>query len=299
MSQQIPTAFVKQFSSAVQHLVQQKGSKLRNSVDVRSGLIGESAFVDQIGSVKAGKKTSRHTPIVFTDTPHARRRITSNFFFVADALDTDDALKIIIANPTGQIAQAHGFSLGRQIDDVIIPAFNGISFTGVDGATQVTFPASQQVAANFVETGAPAASDLTVGKIRRASEILNANEVDPDNRMIVIGSAQLNELLQDPEVTDADFSTLQALMSGTLMDRTYLGFRFILSERLPKAGDIRSVFAYHRSGMILGIWQDVITRVDERTDLASIPKQVHSSIQIGSTRLEEEKVVEILCDEAA
>jgi hypothetical protein len=63
MSNQITTAFVQQYSNNVQMLSQQKGSLLRNAVDVES-VVGKNAFFDQVGKATAVKRVSRHA-----DTP--------------------------------------------------------------------------------------------------------------------------------------------------------------------------------------------------------------------------------------
>ena len=59
MSSQITTAFVEQYSNNVTMLSQQKGSLLRDNVDSET-VQGKNAFFEQIGSVAAVKRTSRH-----------------------------------------------------------------------------------------------------------------------------------------------------------------------------------------------------------------------------------------------
>ena len=46
----------------------------------------------------------------------------------------------------------------------------------------------------------------------------------------------------------------------------------------------------------LAIGQDVIARIDERAD-KSYSTQVYYAMSIGASRMEEEKVVQIACDE--
>lgn len=57
MSTQISTSFVNQYSSNIQALVQQKGSKLRDLVGFES-VRGKNMFIDQIGQVAAVKKNN-------------------------------------------------------------------------------------------------------------------------------------------------------------------------------------------------------------------------------------------------
>ena len=66
MSDQISTAFVQQYSTNVGLLLQQRGSKLRDSVSVGSYTGKAAKAVEQIGSVTAQPRTSRHsdTPLI-------------------------------------------------------------------------------------------------------------------------------------------------------------------------------------------------------------------------------------------
>ena len=75
MSSQITTAFVQQYSNNVQMLSQQKGSLLRNAVDIET-VVGKNMFVDQVGSATAVKRVSRHASTPQIDTPHQRRRLS-------------------------------------------------------------------------------------------------------------------------------------------------------------------------------------------------------------------------------
>ena len=75
MSSQITTAFVQQYSNNVQLLSQQKGSLLRQAVDVEN-VVGKNAFFDQVGVATAQKRTTRHADTPQMDTPHSRRRVS-------------------------------------------------------------------------------------------------------------------------------------------------------------------------------------------------------------------------------
>ena len=57
-------------------------------------------------------------------------------------------------------------------------------------------------------------------------------------------------------------------------------------------------FAWADDGLALAIGKDVMARIDERSD-KGYATQVYYCMSIGSTRMEEEKVVQIDCDESA
>jgi hypothetical protein len=69
----ITTAFVQQYSANIQMLSQQMGSLLRDKVRLES-VVGKNAFFDQVGSVTAVLKTSRHSDTPQIDTPHCKKK---------------------------------------------------------------------------------------------------------------------------------------------------------------------------------------------------------------------------------
>ena len=79
----------------------------------------------------------------------------------------------------------------------------------------------------------------------------------------------------------------------------FMGFNFIHSERLNTNGSSqRRCPAYAKSGMHLGIWENISTDVDQRKDIRGLPYQVYAYMTCGATRIEEEKIVEIPCAES-
>jgi len=290
MSTQITTAFVEQYSANVTMLAQQMGSVLRSAVDVET-IKGKNAFFDQIGSVTAQVRSSRHGSTPQLDTPHSRRRVSLADYEWADLIDDLDKVRMLI-DPTSAYAKAAAAAMGRAIDDVIITALGGSADTGVAGGTAVALPSSQKVSTSAQADG----SGLTIAKLRSAKFILDSNDVDPSTpRYIVVSPKQIQDLLATTEVTSSDFNTVRALATGTL--DSFLGFKFLVSNRLSLANtDDRLVYAFTADAIKLAIGKDVTARIDERAD-KSYATQVYYSMAIGATRMEEKKVVEIPCDE--
>lgn len=286
MSTQITTAFVNQFSSNIQMLSQQMGSLLRNAVDVET-VNGEKAFFDQVGSAAAVLRTTRHADTPLVDTPHSRRMVTMSDYEYADLIDDQDKVRLL-ADPTSTYARAAAAAMGRAMDDVIISAALGSALTGKDGTTSTPFDSNNQIAVG--------AAGLTLAKLIEAKEILDSNDVDPSiPRYIAVSPKQITNLLDDPEVTSADYNTVRALVKGEL--DTYVGFKFITTNRLglDGSGD-RRCFAWAMDGIKLAVGKEPTARIDERAD-KSYATQVYYCMSVGATRMEEAKVVEILCDE--
>ena len=111
MSVQITTAFVEQYRGNVEHLVQQKGSRLRDSVSVET-VVGKNAFFEQVGSTAAQQRTSRHSDTPRMDTPHARRRVSLIDFDWADLIDDEARGRMLIA-PQSHDAEAAASAMHR------------------------------------------------------------------------------------------------------------------------------------------------------------------------------------------
>lgn len=284
----VTTAFVKQFQANVMHLLQQKGSRLRNTVFIKPGIVGEEFYQDQIAADEAKKKTTRNADTPITIADHRRRKGTMYDWEVAKLLAKSDKLKMII-DPTSDYVQNGAKALGRAMDDEIIAAVSGSAWSGKTGATEVTLPSAQKVAVGT--------SGLTLAKLLSAREVLNASDVDEEeDQFCILTAGQLTDLLNTTEVKSADYNSVKALVMGQI--NTFLGFKFIRTQRLETdTSDSRLVLCYARTGICLGIAQEIMTRVTERAD-KSYDTQTYLSLGIGATRLEEKKVVEVACSEA-
>ena len=282
MSTQITTAFSQQFSANVQLLSQQTGSILRGGVEEES-VTGEKAFFDQVGAAAAVKRTSRHQDTPMVDTPHSRRMVTMDSYEWADLIDDADKIRMLI-DPTSTYARAAAAAMGRAMDDAIIEAATGTSKTGKSGGTSTTLPSGQQIASG--------SADLTLAKLIQAKKILDSNSVDPSiPRHIAVSPDQIEALLNTTTVTSSDFNTVKALVQGEI--NTFLGFQFHVSNRLAKSGNDRTCFAWAQDGIKLAVGKDVESRIDERAD-KSYSTQVYYCASFGATRMEEEKVVQII-----
>ena len=288
MSTQVTTAFVNQFSSNIQMLSQQMGSLLRNAVDVES-VNGEKAFFDQVGAAAAQLRTTRHADTPLIDTPHSRRMATMSDYEYADLIDDQDKVRMLV-DPTSTYSRAAAAAMGRAMDDVIITAALGDALTGKDGGTTTSFDtANNQIAAST--------SGLTLAKLIQAKEILDSGNVDPSiNRYIAVSPKQVTDLLNNTTVTSSDYNTVKALAMGEI--NTFVGFNFIVSNRLGVDGSSdRRCFAWAEDGIKVAMGKEPTARIDERAD-KSYATQVYYCQTLGATRMEESKVVEVLCAEA-
>ena len=283
----ITTAFVKMFGSTLALLSQQKGSRLSNCVRMETGSYGEEEYFDQYGEDVANVKVARNVDVQYAADDYQRRRVSFTDVYWSKLIDKEDKLAMLI-DPTSGLLTAGAFAIGRKIDDMIIAAFSGTAYTGKAGGTATTFTAANQIAVG--------AAGLTVTKLIQAKELLDAADVDPDEeRYIACAASQVSDLLKTTEVTSVDYASVKALVEGKI--DTFMGFKFVRTQRLDLTGTTRTCLAWAKSGMLLAKRKDMNSQIDQIPQ-KHYASQLYASVSCGSTRMEEAKYVEVACLES-
>lgn len=296
MSFEIDKALVQTYKRNIEIKYQQMGSRIRPHCRQETQN-AEFDFFDRIGPTDAVEVITRHGDTPLVSTPHDRRRVALRDFDWADLIDRKDKLRML-ADPTSPYSVNAVAAMGRKMDDILIEAAFGTAYTGKTGATTVTLPASQTIAVNYVESGAAADSNLTTTKLRRARLLMDRAEATTEGQydlVCVCDPAQIFGLLGTTQVTSADFNTVKALVNGEI--DTWMGYKFVKSNRLPLAtGNIRSVLIFEREGLLFSSAEEVMVDVGPRRDKRN-SVQVYVCASFGSSRMWEDKVIKVLCDE--
>jgi hypothetical protein len=300
MSAPVTTLFTTQFTTTVELLLQQPGRGLREKATSGS-YIGQSANpVDQIGQVKPVKNRPRNSDTPLVSTPTDRRWVYPNDYEVADLIDQQDKLRTIddFENPC---VQAGTMAIQRAWDDQILLAAFGVAQTGNTGATATAFPGTQSIAVNY---GAATNVGLTVAKLRKARQLLIGAGADlmTDQVNAAITSLDHDALLGETQIINSDYAGANsAVLRDGFVDR-FLGINFVIVEFTDTVYEAQAVIGlatrqipiWLKSGLHLGVWGDITARIDERPD-KSYATQWYVKTTCGATRLQEKKVVQVLC----
>ncbi len=282
--------------------LQQEASRLEKFVTVETGLSGKLVTFDQYGLLDFHEKTDRMQSTILQDAPTTRRVMHPHIFTRAIGFDEFDAKKLAnIDVPVSKTIEGLRAAAGRTMDKVMLDSFMGTNYKGEFGTTPVVFDDNQIIANDYAETGTPADSNLTVSKLRKALTMLQKAEAWNEERraygdelVLACTAAQINSLLQEPEVSSFDYNTARALVEGKV--DTFLGFRIIRTEQLPIESGIRTCLAWVKSKAQFGIWDDFRVKLSVRDDLDET-LQIRAKFACGATRLQEEAFVKILCTE--
>jgi len=317
MSFNVSTAFVQQYSTNVQMLLQQQGSRIRNAVQNFRFQGKAASMAEQFGAVSPVRNQSRHSDTPLISTPQDKRWIYPNDYDWADLIDSQDKLRMLI-DPTSSYAMAGAWAMGRAIDDEIIAGIFGSNNTGENGtsATGTLYAYNSNSQSVAATVGASSATGLNIAKLRAAKRILLQAEVDVDNDPLymVITAKQHDDLLNEAQAISLDYNTRPVLVDGRIT--SFMGFNFIHSERIPGGASFNTAINtgissadsdgsyvtgsrwmvpfFAKSGVALGMWNDVTTSIDRRADKRN-SYQVYVTGTFGGARMEEKRVGLINC----
>ena len=285
----IPDVYVDQFSANVYQLSRQRMSRLRRTVTRMEELTGESKRLDRSDVVDdtPNEVTERYGQMPLNLINYDSRWLFPKNYDFATLVDTFDKAKLLL-DPQSTSTREHAGTMGRKMDDTIIAALGGNAYSGTSGSTAVPLPAAQEIATGSV--------GLTTSKLITAKEILSESDVDPDQPYYLIyNPRQLSDMLEDPKIQSSDFNMVKALVEGTIS--RWMGFEWILSNRLTLTSTTRFLYAYTASALVWGDHIPVQSRTDLRPDLRGVPYQAYTWGGWDVTRMEDTQVVEIACTE--
>lgn len=288
------TSLVQNYGRNTYMMAQQKASRLRDKVLIENPT-GERHYFE-LYNTNAGmqKVEGRYPDVNVTDTQFERRAVDIEDFDDAKLISKFDQVKMLI-DPLSPIVQAQAAQMGRQIDDIILEGMLADMKTGKTGSVTSALPSTQVVDVDSWAYGTGSGdANLTVSKILEAKAILDANEVPDGERYFAVDAINHTKLLATAEATSRDFVSQANLENGQL--KFFAGFEFVHTERLQEDGSgYKRCIAFHRTGAGLAINKDAMSRITERDDKSGYPWQAYICLSMGSTRLENKKVVEVKC----
>lgn len=305
MSLQVPQHYAQKFLTNVEMLVQQSGGRLRDCVSSDTYEGSESArAVNQVGTTRPNKNSARLSPTPVNDIPADSRWVFPNEYDHASYITKQDEVRLMIDLKGPYIGAAHE-AMGRAEDEEILLSFYADAKTGKTGATTTSFPAGQIVP---VTTGGGGSNvGLNVPKLRAGKVKLKQAGVDlrSDEIYMAITAVDEDALLNEIQIISDEYKNLRPTFDdkGNLI--RFMGINFVQIEftdatsypdaavALLNGSSHRMCPMWVKSGIHLGYWNKLNTRVDERPDLR-YAWQMYSRQVLGGTRTQEKKVVQIL-----
>lgn len=209
MSKVLSTVARQEFDSMVKPAYQ-GGSKLRNTVEYRANVVGDTYKFRLMGKGQGHLRSGSSSLVVPMDITHGLPSATLADWEHPEYTDIFDAATVNF-DEKNKLATTIGKAMGRTEDQIIID-------TVVAGTYNTTATDGQGFSIAAGGTG------FTTAKLRALRAYYADLEVEETVTIVVSGTG-LDRLLANTETTSSDFASVKALVAGD-MD-TFMGFKFV------------------------------------------------------------------------
>lgn len=273
MANTIDQSFITDYDTDVHMAYQQFGSKLRNTVRLKSLVPGQIARFPKLGKGLATDK-ARNGDVVPMNPVHSNVSVTSTDKYAPEYVDSLDDLK-------------------NNIDERMLYARSGVAALGREIDSRLT------TVMNAVTTNAIAAGGvgLSKAKLLTAISYLNKNDVPDDgDRWGVLGAQAWEEFINIAQVSSRDYVTDLNWTRGTQVIN-WRGIKWFFHSGLPLSSTTRSCFLYHRNCVGLAENKQITTVIDWVPQKAAY--LIDSMMSCGAVIIDESGIVKIAVDESS
>lgn len=252
---------------------------LRETVTVKTGIVGQTHFFRKFGATTAIQHTSSDL-ITPADAAHTKIACTLTNWRVGDYTDLFDQAETTV-DERAQLANVDAKAIGRREDQLIIDALD----------------AAASIAGTVDEDLGGTNSLLNADKLRRAKRHLFEQQVNDTEHTMLVNAAGMEGALAETEVTSADYQTMKALVDGSVNNKSAFGFKFKVIENRAEGGlpfgstSIRLCFAYDRAAVGLATAIEPRGMVDWIAERASWLSQ--TLYKGGATVIDTKGIVEV------
>ncbi len=271
----ISDVFVRQYVADVKLMYQQEGSRLRETVLVKTGVIGESTTFPRVGKGMATTK-GRHGVVTPMNVDYTPVTCTLTDHYAPDYVDKLDEFKIS-HNEREALLRTGASAIGRKVDDIVFTAMDATSTTFTLGAA------------------------LTRAALLQIDEVLTDNDVPDDNRRFAALTPRAwSQAMTIDEFASGDFTGMDNLpfARNTPGVRYWNGIFWMRHTGLPGKGTATaSCFGWHMDavGLAEGVSQTAeINYVPER-----VAHLVNNMISVGACLRDDTGVVKFVHDDTA
>lgn len=283
MSTNLSPAFETLFASEV-HQAYQASRALQGVARMREGVVGSSVKFPKLASGTSSIRNPQ-SDVVPLNVASELIEVSISNYIAAEYSDIFDNQKVSY-DERSELSTMLGNAIARRETQVLIDALEA-------GSPATTVP-------NTINTSGSTASDLNVAKILAAKKGLDAKNVPPDNRHLIIHANSLSSLLADERAISSDFQTIKALVAGEI--NTFLGMQVHILGDMSEGGLIkdgsndRFCFALHKSSLACAVGMAAKTEINYIPEKTSF--LVSAMYAAGAGTIDVNGQVSIVCRES-
>lgn len=264
-----------EFDALVKAEYHSRGFLLRDTVRTRRDVIGYQVSFRKVNQIQA-VQTAYLASVVIQDPGYTKADCNLLKYTAPTAVDSVQELTVNFDTKM-ENAMLVADAMGRRSDQITINAF----------------------AADPGDTIVNGGTNMTYAKYTRIIEFFDNNAVPLAERFVAVSANNFRALLQAQEFTSTFYTQNRVLDKGFI--REYLGINFIIIPEmaeggLPKTGNIRKTFAWHKQSTGMAIGHDF------RTEINYLPREtswlINGIFSAGAVVIDNNGVLEVDCDES-
>lgn len=266
-----------EFDELVKIEYRSRGFLLRDSIRLRTDVIGNTVQFRKVGQVIANP-VGYQSVINIQDPGFSAQVATLQKYAAGTGVDEIQDLTVNFDSKR-ELAMLVAMAVGRRSDQIIINALN----------------------ANPGSTIAAGGTNMSYAKLRQVVQFFEANAVPVGERYVAMSGNNLRALLADDHIVSRFYTSNDAVVDGQLNYKELLGMNVriipdMTEGGLPLAGSIRTCFAWHKMSSGMGIGQDM------RVEIHYLPQQttwfINGLFFAGATVIDNRGVFAINADES-
>lgn len=232
-----------EFDALVKIEYRSRGFLLRDSIRLRTDIIGNTCQFRRVGQVIANQVAYQNT-IAIQDPGFAAATATLLKYAAGTAVDEIQDLTVNFDSKR-ELAMVVAMAVGRRSDQILIDSFN----------------------ANPGQTILNGGTNMTYAKLRQLMQFFEENAVPIEERYLAISGNGLRALMADDHITSRFYTSNDSVATGTLNYRDLMSMNVriiptMTEGGLPLAGNIRRNFAWHKMSTGMAIGQDLRTEIN-------------------------------------
>lgn len=264
-----------EFDALVKAEYHSRGFLLRDTVRTRRDVIGYQVSFRKVNQIQA-VQTAYLASVVIQDPGYSKADCNLLKYTAPTAVDSVQELTVNFDTKM-ENAMLVADAMGRRSDQITINA----------------------LAADPGDTIVNGGTNMNYAKYTRIIEFFDNNAVPLAERFVAVSANNFRSLLQAQEFTSTFYTQNRVLDKGFI--REYLGINFIIIPEmaeggLPKTGNIRKTFAWHKQSTGMAIGHDF------RTEINYLPREtswlINGIFSAGAVVIDNTGVLEIDCDES-
>lgn len=266
------------FDEQVKKAYQATGFMLRDTVRMRTDVQATTLSFRKVGSIVA-VEYAFNSAVIHQD-PGFEKVNVNLIPYRASTLIDDLQQFLYNFDERKEDAELVAWALGRKSNQLII---NALASSGTT---------------NVIPAGG---TGLTYDKILAVNTFFNDKAIPPQERHIAISAKAEQDLLKEDRFTRNNYYANDNIKTGSLNNNYALGMNFhviptMVEGGLPKNGNIRTCYAWHKMAMGMGQGREFSTQIERVSHLDSW--QILGKIYGGAVAVDPEGIVAIEVDES-